>query len=405
MKIRVGVFFGGESCEHEISCITGNQALHAIDADKYEVLPVYVAKNLDLYTGEALYDLSNYWSLEELVGKLDKITLVKDGNKVYVKKVHPKLFEAKPLTIDVAFLAMHGTNGEDGTLQGYMEMLKLPYTSSNVLGSAVGQDKAIMKTILAYNKIPMTDWFSFYGSEFEEDEETYIKKAAKVGYPLIIKPANLGSSIGIEVARDESEFVAKVRSALEYDLKVVVEHKIENLKEVNCSVLGTIEEPLTSPIEEVYKKKDEDILDFAGKYNPGNAKGGAKGTKGAKCPAKGGAKGSGGMANASRKVPADISEKMQKKVEDLSVKTFRTLNAYGCVRIDYLIDLDTDKVYVNEINSIPGSLAFYLWQEDGMGFDVLCDHLIKNAIKRYRQKEKLTLSFDTNILSNFRRNN
>ena len=398
MKISVGVFFGGKSCEHEISCISGNQVLHAINKDKYDVIPVYVAKNLDLYTGEELYDLSNYYSLEELTSKLTKITLSKDGNRVYVKSVKNKLFEKKQV-IDLAFLAMHGTSGEDGSLQGYMEMLDLPYTSSGVLGSAIGQDKALMKAILSYNKIPLTDWFSLNEEDFENDQDTYLKKAAKIGYPLIIKPANLGSSIGIEVCKSEDEFIDKVNSALEYDHKVVIEKMVEKLKEVNCSVLETKDGPKASPIEEVYKSKSDDILDFKDKYEGGNS---AKGTK--KMPLKGtkGTKG-GGMANTSRKIPADISEKMTKKISDLSLKTFKVLEAYGCVRIDYLIDEETDKVYVNEINSIPGSLAFYLWEKAGIPFDELCDIMIKSAIKRYRDKEKLTLSFDTNILSNFRR--
>ena len=394
MKIKVGVFFGGESCEHEISCITANQVLHALDSDKYEVIPVYIAKNRDLYTGDELFDLSNYYSLNELVSKLKKISLVKDGNKVYIKPVKSSLFEKKE-TIDVAFLAVHGTNGEDGTLQGFMEMMKLPYTSCDVLGSAIGQDKAIMKEIFAYEGIPMVDWTYFYYDDYAKNEASYLSRVAEIGYPVIIKPANLGSSIGIEVAHDEEEFKNKVKEVKEYDLKIVVEKLIQNLKEVNCSVMGSLFDAKASPIEEVLK--GDEILSFEDKY-VGNAKG-SKGAKGAKVPQKG----SKGMATTKRKVPADLTDEATSYIKNVSLKVFKALNANGCVRIDFMIDRDTDKIYVNEINTIPGSLAFYLWNEEGIDFIKECDILIENALKRYRIKEKMTFSFDTNILSTFRR--
>ena len=394
MKIKVGVFFGGESCEHEISCITANQVLHALDSDKYEVIPVYIAKNRDLYTGDELFDLSNYYSLNELVSKLKKISLVKDGNKVYIKPVKSSLFEKKE-TIDVAFLAVHGTNGEDGTLQGFMEMMKLPYTSCDVLGSAIGQDKAIMKEIFAYEGIPMVDWTYFYYDDYAKNEASYLSRVAEIGYPVIIKPANLGSSIGIEVAHDEEEFKNKVKEVKEYDLKIVVEKLIQNLKEVNCSVMGSLFDAKASPIEEVLK--GDEILSFEDKY-VGNAKG-SKGAKGAKVPQKG----SKGMATTKRKVPADLTDEATSYIKNVSLKVFKALNANGCVRIDFMIDRDTDKIYVNEINTIPGSLAFYLWNEEGIDFSKECDILIENALKRYRIKENMTFSFDTNILSTFRR--
>lgn len=394
MKIKVGVFFGGESCEHEISCITANQVLHALDSDKYEVIPVYIAKNRDLYTGDELFDLSNYYSLNELVSKLKKISLVKDDNKVYIKPVKSSLFEKKE-TIDVAFLAVHGTNGEDGTLQGFMEMMKLPYTSCDVLGSAIGQDKAIMKEIFAYEGIPMVDWTYFYYDDYAKNEASYLSRVAEIGYPVIIKPANLGSSIGIEVAHDEEEFKNKVKEVKEYDLKIVVEKLIQNLKEVNCSVMGSLFDAKASPIEEVLK--GDEILSFEDKY-VGNAKG-SKGAKGAKVPQKG----SKGMATTKRKVPADLTDEATSYIKNVSLKVFKALNANGCVRIDFMIDRDTDKIYVNEINTIPGSLAFYLWNEEGIDFSKECDILIENALKRYRIKEKMTFSFDTNILSTFRR--
>lgn len=393
MKLNVAVFFGGESCEHEISCISANQVLHALDQDKYEIIPVYIAKNMDLYVGDELWDLSNYYDLNKMCQGLKKVSLVKDNNKVYIKPIKTSLLQKNYPSVDVAFLVMHGTNGEDGTLQGYMEMLKLPYTSSNILGSAIGQDKAIMKIVLQSQNIPTVPWFYFLYSDFEKDNELYINKADEIGYPLIIKPANLGSSIGIEIVHSKEEFVDKVREASKYDFKLVVEQMIKDLKEVNISVMGDLNDAKLSAIEEVLK--GDEILSFENKYPSGG-----KGTK-TKGATK--TKGSKGMASTSRRVPALIDKNQEDEVRHLALETFKVLNASGCVRIDFMIDNADGKVYVNEINSIPGSLAFYLWQEEGINFSDECDELIKNALKRYHEKERKTFSFDTNILSSFRR--
>lgn len=392
MKLNIGVFFGGVSCEHEISCLTANQVINALDQDKYNVIPVYVSKTSDLYSGEALLNLSNYSDLDKLCASIDKVSLYKDGNKVFIKPISG-LFK-KAINLDVAFLAMHGTNGEDGAIQGMMEMLRLPYTSSDILGSSVGQDKAIMKQIFKSEDIPMVDYFYFYCHDFEKDKAELKKKAKKIGYPLICKPANLGSSVGIEIIHNEKEFESKIKEAMKYDFKLVVESMITNLKEVNISVMGSILDAKYSAIEEVVK--NDELLSYRDKYL-----GGAKSSK-TKMPTKA-TKGSKGMASTSRIVPARITAKQQKQIEELSLKVFKVLNASGCVRIDFMINDDNGKVYVNEINSIPGSLAFYLWKEVGIDFSKECDNLIDEALKRYRRKEKKTYSFDTNILKNYGR--
>lgn len=394
MKLTVGVFFGGVSCEHEISIISANQAMNAIDRTKYEVIPVYISKSSDFYIGDKLNDLANFADLNSLCNSLEKVCLCKDGNKVYLKPVKSGLFAKKAQTIDVAFLVMHGTNGEDGALQGMMEMLNLPYTSSGVLGGAIGQDKAVMKQILSFEEIPVCPWFSMLAHEFTDRQEEYLQKAAEMGYPLIIKPANLGSSIGIEVAHDRDEFIEKVKECSKYDFKLVVEKLIKNLTEVNISAMGNRYECKTSAIEQVLHQGD--LLDYQEKYL-----GGSKSAKGAKMPSKGklGAK---GMASLSRLVPAPIGDKKTAEIAELAKKTFKALNANGVVRIDFMIDNSCDKVYVNEINTIPGSLAFYLWSETGMDFTQECDYLIENALKVYREKEKKTYSFSTNVLSKFK---
>lgn len=390
MKLNVAVFMGGKSCEHEISCISANQAIEALDKDKYEVIPIYISKNNDLYTGELLKSLKNFADLKELESKLTKITIYKDNNRVFIKPIKGLIAKATP--IDIAFPVVHGTNVEDGSLAGLLEMLDLPYTSSNVLGSAVGQDKAVMKQIFDYEGIPCVDWFYFYAHEYKDNFAEIKKKAKKIGYPLIIKPANLGSSVGIEVVHKEAELEEKIKECANYDFKLVVEKMIKNLKEVNISVMGNILDAKFSPIEEVMK--NDELLSFKDKYE-----GGGKSAKKLKTPP---TKGSKGMASTSRKIPADLTAKQQKEIEQYALKTFKVLNANGIVRIDFMIDKNTKKVYVNEINSIPGSLAFYLWNEVGIDFTKECDLMIENALKMYREKEKKTYSFDTNVLKNFR---
>lgn len=389
MKLKVGVFFGGKACEHEISCISANQVLHALDQDKYEVIPVYIAKNQDLYIGQALFDLGNYADLGALCQKLTKVSLCKDDEKTYLRPLKEGFFKSTPTYLDVAFLVMHGTNGEDGVLQGMMEMMNLPYTSSAVLGAALGQDKVIQKEVLTFEGLPLVEWTYFTRLEYKEDPSSVKEKIAKITYPVILKPANLGSSIGIEVAHDQDEVDLKIREALTYDDKILVEKYLSDFKEINCSIIGDDEEYKVSVLEEVLK--EDEILSFENKYTQNG-----KGSK-TKLPLKG----SKGMASAMRKVPAAISEDMTKTIKELALKAYKALNAYGCARIDFMVDAE-DNIYLTELNTIPGSLAFYLWDKVGIDFAKECDLLIENAIKRYRKKEKMTFSFDTNILSTFK---
>ena len=389
MKINIAVFFGGMSTEHEISCISANQAMKALDTDKYEIIPIYISKNNDLYTGDLLFDLANYYDLKALEDKLDKVTLYKDGNKAYVKPIKTSLLNKNIKSIDVAFPVVHGSNIEDGCLAGYLEMLNIPYTSSNVLGSAVGQDKAAMKAILEKENIDMVPWFILYEEDLN-DRESIIKKANELTYPLICKPANLGSSIGIEIIHNEEELIDKITECFKYDFKVVVEKMITDLKEINISVMNIDGKAEVSVIEEVFK--GDELLSFKDKYESGQKSSKGKLSSGSK-----------GMASTDRIIPANIDEDTRIKVEEMALRAYKALNADGVVRIDFMIDNQNNNVYLNEINNIPGSLAFYLWDKKNIDFSKECDYLINNAIRRFANKEKKTYSFDTNILSNYRR--
>ena len=394
MKIKLGVIFGGESVEHEVSIISALQAINKIDQDKYEVVPIYITKDREWYTGAMLTDVEVYQDLDLIKKYATNVVLYhKNGSFVLQSK---GLFKKIVTDLDVVFPIVHGTNVEDGTLQGYLQTIGIPYVGSNVYASVVGQDKAYMRDIFKANDINCPNYVWFYDTDFKNNQDEVIKKVEKIGYPVIVKPATTGSSIGIGVAKDKDKLIKAIEEAINYDSKIVVEEMIPNLMEVNIAVLGNYEHQETSVIEEVLSKSS--FLTYEEKYI-GSSK--VKGKLGAKMPA---VKGSKGMASADRKIPADISDKMAKEVEELAVRVFKALGSSGNARIDMLIDTKAKKVYVNEINSIPGSLAFYLWDPKGKDYTELLDDMINIAIKDYKRRESKTHSFKTNILQGFAKN-
>ena len=295
-------------------------------------------------------------------------------------------------TIDVAIPVMHGTNGEDGTIQGFLEMLKVPYAGCDLYGAAVGQDKVLMKHILSDNGLPMAGWFWVYGTEIDDDREAVLEKVHRLRYPVILKPARTGSSVGISIAHNDDEYLECFADARQYDEKVITEKVIRPMREINCSVLGDGANAETSVLEEVRSVSNDELLNFKDKYQ-----GGGKGAKGAK---NSGSKGS-GMASASRIVPAPLTEEETNHIYKLALQTFKSLGAAGVCRIDFMMDADTKHVYVNEINTIPGSLAFYLWTAKGVSFTELMDRLVDIALERERRRSRMTTSFDTDLLLNY----
>ena len=238
MKTKVGVIFGGKSVEHEISIITGNQTINAINKDKYEIVPIYISKSGLLYTGEALFDLNNYKDMDSLLKKITQITLVNDGESIKLVRFPSKKFKNNILnTIDVALPTMHGTNGEDGAIQGFLEILGVPYTGCDILSSSVGMDKIVMRRVLKEAGIPSLDYVSFYSSDYIDDQEKIVKEIEeKIKYPVIVKAGNLGSSVGIKKASDRAKLKEAIEYATEFSDRVMVERAIENLREINWSV-------------------------------------------------------------------------------------------------------------------------------------------------------------------------
>lgn len=382
MKIQIGVMFGGESVEHEVSVISAMQAMAALDSDKYEVTPIYIAKNRQLYCSEALRKIETYKDLKTLVEVVPQVSLIKKEGKVWIEQVKSGFFKRSGKQLDVIIPVIHGTNGEDGTIQGYLEMLQIPYSGCDVVAAAVGQDKVIMKNILANENVPMCPWFWFYGHEFESDQVNIMNQVNQIGYPVILKPACLGSSVGICMANNDAELIAGVSEARQYDQKILVEKKITELREINCSVLGSCFEAKASVLEEVGKQ--DEILSYRDKYQGHNS------TKGSK-----------GMASTARIVPAPLSEEETKHIQALALKTFKVLGTSGVCRIDFMMDGSSNDIYVNEINTIPGSLAFYLWEASGINFSELMDALVNQAIDRQRRREKMIFSYDTNLLATY----
>ena len=394
MKLNTAVFFGGESVEHEVSIISAHQAIEALDKEKYNVIPVYVAKDRRMYTSEAMTDISFFpgRKLDDAIAEATQIDIVRENSKVVIKPVQTKLFGPKDLgTIDIAIPVMHGTNGEDGTIQGFLEMLKVPYAGCDLYGAAVGQDKVLQKNILSDNGLPITNWFWVYGYEMDDSQEEILKRVHKLIYPVILKPARTGSSVGISIAHNDEEYLACFEEARQYDEKVITEKVVKPMREINCSVLGDAYNAEPSVLEEVASVSHDELLSFKDKYQ-----GGGKGAKGAK--SSGASK---GMASTSRIVPAPLSEAETEQIQNLALKAFRVLGISGVCRIDFLMDAETKKVYINEVNTIPGSLAFYLWTEKGVSFTQLMDRLVEQARNRERRRSKMTFSYDTDLLLNY----
>ena len=401
MRIKLGIFFGGKSVEHEISIITMIQALEGIDEEKYEIVPIYIAKDGVLYTGDDLLDLEQYKDLDVLLKRSYKVTLVNDGKKVNVIRYPAPIIGKKVMnTIDVAFPIVHGTNVEDGTIAGYLNMLNLPYVGPDILASSIGMDKILMKRVLRDAGIPVVDFVAFYSLEYIKDEEKILKEVEKtLGFPVIVKQGNLGSSVGIKKASTMVELEEAIEFAMEFADRVIVEKAVVKLKEINCSVLGNVVDTEASECEDPFFS--DEILSYEDKYLGGGkgSKGGMKGR-----PAKGG-KLSGskvegrGMAVADKKLPADITKEQKAEIQRLAQETFKVLGCAGVSRVDFLIDEDTGKIYVNEINTIPGALSYYLWEATGKNVVEEMEELINIAIKRGADRDKLTFSYDQNILA------
>lgn len=386
MKIKVGVFFGGNSVEHEVSIITAVQAMENMDKNKYEVIPVYIDKNRVFYTGELLKDMETYKDFKSYKKYLKKVTLVKRDDE-YVLIAPDSLLKSTINTIDVAFPIVHGKGVEDGSIAGFFDTLGIPYVGPSVLGAALGQDKVVQKQVMKAEGVNIVDYVWFYEDEYIKDEEEIFKKVKKLGYPVIVKPARLGSSIGISFVKNEDELREAIDDAINYDEKIIVEEVVENLLEVDCAVLGDHSFMETSLIGEMIT--DNDILTFEDKYLSGGS--------GKKVPSKT----SGNVETAGFKIPAKLDKKVEASIYEQAKKAFRALDLSGVTRFDFLVNKKTKEVYVNEPNTIPGCLAFFFFTPKDISYTQLLDNMITLTIKNYKKGLKKISSFESNVLSTY----
>lgn len=382
MKTNVAVFFGGRSVEHEISVISALQAINAFDKEKYNAVPVYISKEGKWYTGDILLNIKEYKNLKQLVEKAEEVYMRPEYGDYNLYRVNQKggLFSKKdPVVMELhaALPVLHGSHGEDGMFEGLLETIGIPYAGCDTLSSANGMDKITMKMILRANDIPVVDYVWFTDKEWHRNKESICERIEKnLGYPVIVKPANLGSSVGIGKASNTEELIEKTDTASRFSDRLIVEKMVEEMMEINCSVLGDCDDYKTSVCEEPVSKGD--FLSYEEKYGGGEKA---------------------GMQSAEKKIPADIPENMSNEIRRLAGETFRVLSCQGVSRVDVMVDKKTNKIFVNEINTIPGSLSFYLWEETGLKFESLIDELIKLAFKRKREKDRKTFSYDTNIFA------
>ena len=380
---NIGVIYGSRTCEHDVSIISALQAAQALDKKKYNVTYIYIGREGTWYTGEALADVKFYEHFDP--EKVTRVLPAGENSKLVLyhlpekKKFFGGVAAERVAVLDVVMPVLHGLNGEDGTLQGMLELFDVPYTSAGVMGSAVGMDKITMKLLFKGCGFPVVEGVWFDRGRWSRERDGVMDECEdKLGFPLIVKPANLGSSIGINIAHDRNQLEDAIETAAAYDHRILVEKAVTPLREVNCSVLGYGDHVETSELE--MPVTQEEFLTFEGKYTRN-------------------AKGAGGMASQVRLIPAPISEQAAQTVRDLAVRAFRAMDLKGVVRIDFILDQD-ENVFINEANTIPGSLAFYLWEPKGIPFAALLDGMVECAFSAWADRKASVFSHDSTLLAN-----
>lgn len=383
-KIQLGVIFGSRTCEHEVSIISAVQLMKSVDLEKYDVIPIYISMKGFWYTGEPLKEIKTYNPFNENMSGISQVSLdMTPGSGALISYQQGKglfggLKQIVAARIDCACLVFHGMHGEDGSMQGLMELANIPYTSPGIGSSAIGMDKIMMKQFFKGADLPVLDsqWYSV--SQWKEAQEPIIANIEKgLGYPVFVKPANLGSSIGVSRADDASSLKEALNVAFSFDRRVLVEKGLDAPIELNCSVVGYDGKCRASVLE--MPNTGGAFLGFGEKYL--NAGSGSK-----------------GMASLSRLVPAPIEDSLRDEIQSLSKEIFRLMDCKGVVRIDFMFDRKTEKVFITEINTIPGSLAFYLWEHDGTSYSRLIDEMVEAAFAAHKDKNRHTYAYESEIL-------
>jgi len=379
-KKNLVVAFGGVSPEHEVSVLTAMQALAVLKESSYRPLPLYISKSGRFLTGDVLLELEQYEDLKKLEQEAAPCTITQsESGAAILMETDTGGWFSKPnqRLIYAVFSAFHGGDGENGAFQGLCEQFNVPYTGSGILTSSVGMDKVTAKQLCKSYDIPVVEGVDFFEQDWVDNQQNILEQAHSLNYPLIVKPVSLGSSIGVVRVQDEESLVEAVEEGFRYDNHMLIEKAVHPLMEINCSVLGSPEKCQASVCERPLGK--DETLSFEDKYkNEGTEK---------------------GMASADRVIPADIPDKLTSRIQELSLNIFKLFNAAGVARLDFLVQIESKQVYFNEINTIPGSFSFYLWEKSGISFEQLIFRLIDIAVERHRQKNGRVRSYETNLLS------
>ncbi len=388
-KMNIAVFFGSRSCEHDVSIVSALQCIEATKAAGFNVTPVYISRDGLWYTGEPLENIETFREFNPMTKGITRVTLDVTANAGDLWAWPPQragLFAKVPAPlchIDCVIPVFHGWHGEDGTIQGLLEMANIPYASSGVLGSAIGMDKIAMKQILRGAGFPVLDFVWFTREQLKKERQAVIERVEKeIKYPAFIKPAALGSSIGVSRAKNREELERALDVAASYDRRILVEVGVVHPVEINCAAVGYGEDVRASVCEMPVPSSNDTFLDFWQKYLR-NAS-----TKG---------EDSRGMKSLSRVVPAPIGDELTGRIQTMTCDIFKLLDCCGTVRVDFILD-QNDMLFVNEPNTIPGSLAFYLWKASGLDFPKLIEKMVEDALRAHADKNSSVFAYDSSIL-------
>lgn len=375
-KIRIGVIFGGRSGEHEVSIRSAKTVVEQINKDKYEVVPISITKDGNWLNPVESLKLFPESTQKLFAADLEKypqtaVALLGDTKYKGLTRIEDEENSVKTTSLDAIFPVLHGTYGEDGTIQGLFEMAGIPYVGCGVLASSCGMDKVVMKTLFRDANLPMCNYVWFLRSEWEQSADKVINHVeSKIGYPCFVKPANLGSSVGISRADDEISLRSAIETAAEYDRKIIVEEALD-MREIECAVLGNEEPRASLPGEYVIKDESKAFLDYEEKYA--------------------------GTGNNEFVVPAFISEELSKKIQQMAIQAFKSIDGSGLSRVDFFLRNDTGAILINEINTLPGltDASGYpkMWAGSGLEFSQVIDSLITLALERHEDKTRNKTSF------------
>lgn len=388
-RLTVGVIFGGRSVEHEVSVITAQQAMAALDSTRFHTVPIYVAKSGQWFSGDALLALKKFSDIDSLLRECKHVALLPDASAQGTLFEYPEsrgIFGKslqKIARLDVAMPLVHGSHGEDGTLAGLLELADMAYCGCGVPAAAISMDKWLTKSVMRDAGLPVLDAIKMSRPEWLANRDASLDAVeARFQYPIYVKPRSLGSSIGVSRVATRAELADAFDLAFVYDSDCVLEPAQDEIVEINCSVLGRRDDLRASVCEQPVSGG---LLSYADKYL--NKGGGTKSGK------------TGGMKNSQRIIPAPLSEELTRRIQDAAVSAVRSIGGEGVARVDFLVRPDKNEFLVNEINTVPGSLSFYLWSASGLSFTELTTRLIELALDRKREKSESSFSIDTWLLS------